>query len=302
MNNLAKLCTRLLRSNLSFQKSGCRQYSEITSVEERNIQTTDDFSNEDELSAIRPREWKFECGYTKPREIWVENFDTVEEQKLGIIKLHPKVFATIPRLDIIHQNVVWQTLYRRVDKTVAKSRAECRGGGRKPWPQKGLGKARQGSIRAPHFIHGGIAHGPRNPTSYFYMPSIHTRVSGLTSTLSAKFAQDDIHVVNNIHIPSKDPEFLLNLIEKRTWGISVLIVDKSDIMPRNIVEATRSLGHVNLMPVYGLNVYSMLKHETLVLTVDAVNEIEDRLLTIMNTARDQVLKRLKHTDFGISYS
>lgn len=71
----------------------------------------------------------------------------------------------------------------------AQSRAEMRGGGRKPWPQKGLGRARHGSIRSPLFYKGGAAHGPRSPKTYFYMLPFHKRVLGLTSTLSIKLAQ-----------------------------------------------------------------------------------------------------------------
>lgn len=76
------------------------------------------------------------------------------------------------------------------------------------------------------FFSGGVCHGPRNPTTYFYMLPIYARVCGLTSTLSAKFAQDDIHVVENLDIPTEDPQFILDLIEERAWGSSVLIVDK----------------------------------------------------------------------------
>lgn len=100
------------------------------------------------------------------------------------------------------------------------------GGGRKPWPQKGMGKARHGSIRSPLWRGGGIAHGPRSPTTHFYMLPFFTRVLGLTSTLSVKLAQDDLHVVDSLDIPSEDPTFIKDLIEARNWGPSVLIVDK----------------------------------------------------------------------------
>jgi large subunit ribosomal protein L4 len=70
--------------------------------------------------------------------VWLENFDTIEEKKLGIIELHPEVFAVNPRIDLIHDNVRWQFLYRFVSYAHTKSRFEVRGGGRKPWPQKGV--------------------------------------------------------------------------------------------------------------------------------------------------------------------
>lgn len=162
----------------------------------------------------------------QPRQVWVENFDTPESKKLEILELHPEVFAAQPRIDIIHQNVEWQRKYRYVSLAHAKLRFEIRGGGRKPWPQKGMGRARHGSIRSPLWKGGGVSHGPRSPTSHFYMLPYFTRVMGLTSTLSVKLAQDDLFVVENLDIPVEDPKFLQELIDTRTWGPSVLIVDE----------------------------------------------------------------------------
>jgi large subunit ribosomal protein L4 len=87
---------------------------------------------------VEPRQLPFPPKYQKPRQVWLENFDTIEEKKLGIIELHPEVFAVNPRIDLIHDNVRWQFLYRFVSYAHTKSRFEVRGGGRKPWPQKGV--------------------------------------------------------------------------------------------------------------------------------------------------------------------
>ncbi|XP_061393945.1 large ribosomal subunit protein uL4m [Musca vetustissima] len=212
------------------------------------------------------------------RQAWIENIDAVEERKLGLIELHPDVFATQPRVDVIQENIEWQRKYRYVSFADTKNRAEVRGGGRKPWPQKGGGRSRHGSLRSPMLKGGGISHGPRSPTTHFYMLPFLKRVLGLTSTLSVKLAQDDLHIISNVDIPSQDPDFIKDLIHERNWGPSVLIVDKNDEFPENICYATDSLGYVNLMPAFSLNCYSMLKHDTLVLTVDAVKHIEDRLL------------------------
>ncbi|XP_037927491.1 39S ribosomal protein L4, mitochondrial [Teleopsis dalmanni] len=218
------------------------------------------------------------------RQAWIENTDTVEERKLGLIELHPDIFAAQPRIDVIQENIEWQQKYRYVSFAHTKSRAEVKGGGRKPWPQKGLGRARHGSIRSPLFKGGGVAHGPRSPKTHFYMLDFYKRVMGLTSTLSVKLAQDDLHIIKDANIPNGDPQFIKDLIKERNWGPSVLIVDKSDIFPENICYATDEIGYVNLMPAYGLNTYSMLKHNTLVLTVDAVKHIEERILYNLNRA------------------
>ncbi|RMB93751.1 hypothetical protein DUI87_29743 [Hirundo rustica rustica] len=157
------------------------------------------------------------------------------------------------------------------------TRAEVRGGGRKPWRQKGSGRARHGSIRSPLWRGGGIAHGPRGPTSYFYMVPMRLRVLGLKVALSVKLMQDELHVVDNLEVPSSDPRYLQDLARFRHWGSSVLLVDV-DEFPEDISAAAEELKSVTLLPALGLNVHSLLKHQTLVLTLGAVTFLERRLL------------------------
>ncbi|XP_051631684.1 39S ribosomal protein L4, mitochondrial-like, partial [Manacus candei] len=158
-----------------------------------------------------------------------------------------------------------------------KTRAEVRGGGRKPWRQKGTGRARHGSIRSPIWRGGGIAHGPRGPTSYFYMLPMKVRVLGLKVALTVKLMQDNLHVVEDLEMPTSDPRYLLELAQHRHWGHSVLLVDVNEF-PENISAAARELKTITLIPALGLNVHSLLKHETLVLTLDTVTFLERRLL------------------------
>lgn len=89
----------------------------------------------------------------------------------------------------------------------------------------GLGRSRHGSIRSPLFKGGGIVHGPRSPNPHFYMLPFYVRIHGLTSSLSVKFAQDDLHIVENLEIPSDEVNFLEELVKSRNWGPSVLFVD-----------------------------------------------------------------------------
>jgi len=229
--------------------------------------------------------------YQKSRQVWLESLNTIEEKKLGLVTLHPHIYAAAPRIDIIHQNVRWQKMYRWVSYAHTKTRAEVRGGGRKPWQQKGSGRARHGSIRSPLWRGGGVAHGPRSPTPHFYMLPFYLRVAGLTATLSVKLAQDDLHIVDELEIPTSEPSYIEQLIEERNWGPSVLFVDSYDIMSANITLATDQIKHVNLMPVYGLNVYSMLKHNTLVLTQKAARLIEEKLLYHLHRADNNKLFR-----------
>lgn len=243
--------------------------------------SADKINKSNETVSTNKKSWVSPPKYQDPCQVWVENLDTIDEKKLEIIELHPEIFATNPRIDMVQENVRWQTLYRYVSYAHTKSRFEVRGGGRKPWPQKGMGRARHGSIRSPLFKGGGVVHGPKAPNPHFYMLDYYKRVNGLTSMLSIKLAQDDLHIVDDIEIPTEDPKYITELIKSRSWGPSVLIIDEVDLMPRNITVATDQIYHVNLMPVYGLNVYSMLKHDTLVISKPAVELIENKLLSIL---------------------
>jgi len=212
------------------------------------------------------------------KQAWLESLATINNEKLGLIDLHPEVFGAFPRIDILFRNIYWQNLYKKIDYRHVPNRMEMRGGGRKPWPQKGTGRARQGSVRSPIFIRGGKCFGPRGPTSYFFMLPFYMRLLGLRTALSVKYSQNDLHIVDSLELPTDDPKYLEELIESRGWGLSVLFVDDTDIIPGNMAVATDRIKPYNVMPVYGLNVYSMLKHETLVLTLAAVERIEERIL------------------------
>jgi len=215
-----------------------------------------------------------------PREVWVESLVSSDQSK-DLLRLHPDVFSVKPRLDILWTNVDWQTRYKAVHHDKQKDRHEMHYGPR-PWPQKGMGKARHRSRTSPIWLQGGKAHPNRGIKGHFFMPNIGVRIHGLSHALSAKLAQDDLRIVDNLQIPTKDPRFIEQLIDDRCWGISALFVDVNDVFPENLTSATESIQHVNLMPCYGLNVHSMLKHKTLVLTADAANYIQDKILFALN--------------------
>ncbi|OQV18475.1 39S ribosomal protein L4, mitochondrial [Hypsibius exemplaris] len=243
-------------------------------------------SSSSNSALITDRQLLYPPKYNTPREAWVETLGTLEGRKVGLIPLHPDIFAEFPRIDVIHENVKWQKLYQHVDYAHQRTRAEMPGGGRKPWPQKKTGRARHGSIRSPLFKGGGAAKGPRGPKSFFYMLDLQNRAKGLKCTLSAKFAQDDLHIVDSFEsLSSPESQFLEALAAKRNWGLSVLFVDDTDFMAKNIALACRGLPSFTLMPVYGLNCFSMLKHETVVLTTRAVDKIEERLKRVDNLLR-----------------
>lgn len=221
----------------------------------------------------------FNHKLTPPRQAWLETFIGQKSKKLEILELHPCVFGVFPRPDHITKAVQWQKNYRKVDYLSMPTRNELPGGTRKPWPQKGTGRARHGSVNSPIFLRGGWARGPRGPTTNFYVLPHGFMVSALQSCLTMKLAQDDLKIVGSIDdYQNTNPEKLDEEFDMRRWGPSVLIVDKRDIFPEALVEACKKRTHVNLMPTYGINALSLIKHETLVITHQALREVEDKLL------------------------
>jgi len=212
-------------------------------------------------------------------QCWVSSMDKVAEHRIGIVNLQPDIFRVFPRLDILQQNLEWQMSYRAVSHVKMLSRAEMPGGGRKLRPNTGLGLSRAGSIRAPNWRSGGFAHGARGPRTRFYMLSRQLRIHGLRVALTIKHAQDDLVLVDSFDSLLTDrADFLHELAEERNWGYSVLFVDNADVAARNLALATEQIPSFNIMPLFGLNVYSMLKHDTLVMSTSALYQLQQRLL------------------------
>ena len=241
------MCTKLIRS-LSLLKRGYSSQSQVLPCTDHVIRT--------------------------PLEAWVLNLTT--GNKLGIISLNERVFGTSPRLDILQRVVVWQLAKRRAGTAKVKDRSEVRGGGRKPWPQKGFGRARQGSIRAPHWRGGGVVHGPRGPVSYNYTLPKKVRSLGLCSALSVKYGQGDLHIVDSLSLDNHKTKHLLDILNTNHWK-SVLFVDGGNTVDLNIALASQNLAEVDVLPSIGLNVYSILQRQTLVLSLGAVHLLEERL-------------------------
>ncbi|XP_020618784.1 uncharacterized protein LOC110056611 [Orbicella faveolata] len=192
------------------------------------------------------------------------------EDPLGIIELNEFVFGTNPRIDILHRVVVWQRAKKRAGTAKVKNRSERRGGGRKPWRQKGTGRARQGSIRAPQWRKGGRVHGPV-PRSYKYSLPKKVRRMGLRTALSVRYAQGDLHIVDSFDDIESDRD-LIPLLEKRGWTDAVLVDSKQNEI---LVEAAAEMERVDVLCQKKLDVYTILLRRNIILTLDAVQELED---------------------------
>ncbi|TMS23767.1 39S ribosomal protein L4, mitochondrial [Larimichthys crocea] len=210
-------------------------------------------------------------AHLSPVQTWVETLESRDSEPLGLAHLHPDVFAVPPRLDILHSVEIWQKNFKRISHANTKVRSEVRGGGKKPVETERKWKS-------PSWKHQISDMERRGPTSYYYMLPMKVRVQGLKVALSSKMTQDYLHIVDSLNIPTPDSQYLLDLIKHRHWGESVLIVDVGEEIPENILQAAASLNTVNIIPAIGLNVHSLLKHEAVVLTLETIKFLEDKLL------------------------
>ncbi|GMH40746.1 hypothetical protein BSKO_08650 [Bryopsis sp. KO-2023] len=204
------------------------------------------------------------------------------KEKIGTVQLDANVFGTPVRKDILQQVVRWQLAKKQQGTHKTKKRGEVSGGGRKPWAQKGTGRARAGSIRPPHFRGGGVAHGPV-PRSHEYKLNKKVKRLGLKCALSAKASEDRLLVVDSLKMEdgkTKNLHERLSALLGGTPRTSVLMIDtgkEADDGGALVRQAGGNISGVEILPVEGLNVYSVLKRDTLVLTRNAVDIATERL-------------------------
>lgn len=161
---------------------------------------------------------KYPSGQGLVRQARVETLERPSFTSTGeLLPLHPSVWSVMPRLDVIERNVRWQDWYKLVSYTHYKTRHELPDRTKRPWPQKGGGRARHSSIRSPLWIKGGKSKGPRSPRTFYYTLPYWTRVRGLIYTLATKFAQDDVHVVRDLDVPTGEPKFMEDLVDERGY-------------------------------------------------------------------------------------
>jgi len=195
-----------------------------------------------------------------------------EGKKVKDLKLNDKVFGIEPNENVVHSVVLNYLANQRQGTQSTKTRAEVRGGGRKPWRQKGTGRARQGSIRAPQWIKGGIALGPK-PRSYTYKINKKEKDLAVKSVLSAKLTDKELVVVDKLDlkdIKTKEMAKVLNNLKAENGALIVL--DKGN---KNVQMSVRNLEKIKASVVDTMNTYDILKHEKLILTEDAVKRIEE---------------------------
>jgi large subunit ribosomal protein L4 len=201
--------------------------------------------------------------------------------------LNGAVFNVPVRIDILHRVVRWQRAKRQQGTHSVKDRSEVRGGGRKPRPQKGSGRSRQGSIRAPQWRGGGICHGPV-PRSHAHSLPKKVRRMGLMCALSAKAHEQRLLIVDSMQpsdVKTRLVQQHLDMLLQDAPRQSVLLVDESMDSAEGGAElrlAARNLQGVEVVPAIGANVYSILKRDYLIMTTAAADLVTQRLLAPIN--------------------
>ena len=195
----------------------------------------------------------------------------MEGKKVGDIELNESVFGVKVNDIVVHTALVNYLANQRQGTQSTKTRAEVRGGGRKPWRQKGTGRARQGSIRAPQWIKGGIALGPK-PRSYKYAIPKKMRQLALKSVLTSKVQEGNLVVVDKLELNEIKTKNMVNVLNNLKVNKALVVLDSKNL---NVQASARNIENVKTSLVNTINVYDLLKYDSLVLTEDAIKKIEE---------------------------
>lgn len=197
---------------------------------------------------------------------------SIEGKKVKEIELNEKIFGIEPNEAVVHSVLVNYLANQRQGTQSTKTRAEVRGGGRKPWRQKGTGRARQGSIRAPQWIKGGIALGPK-PRSYYYTVNKKEKRLAIKSALSSKVLEKELIVVDSLEMKEiKTKEMVKVLNNLKVEGKTLMLLPEKN---ENIQKSARNIEGVKTTLVNTINIYDLLKYKNLVITLDTVKKLEE---------------------------
>ena len=196
----------------------------------------------------------------------------MQGKKVSDVELNESVFGIEPNETIVHSVLVNYLANQRQGTQSTKTRAEVRGGGRKPWRQKGTGRARQGSIRAPQWIKGGIALGPK-PRSYSYRINKKEKQLAIKSLLSAKVLDNELTVVDKLEVTEPKTSVMVKaLTSLKVEGKTLIILaDKNE----NVLLSSRNIEGVKTIELNTINVFDLLNCNKLVLPLDTVKKLEE---------------------------
>ena len=194
-----------------------------------------------------------------------------EGNKIEDIQLNDKVFAVEVNADAMHQVVVALLANKRQGTQSAKTRAEVRGGGIKPWRQKGTGRARQGSIRAPQWIKGGVVFAPKPRDYRMSIPKSMRRVAML-SALTSKVQNDEMVVLDSLTLEAPKTKEIVKMLNAFNAKKTLIVTAEAN---DTVYKSARNIEGVAVLPVNNINVYDLLKYSKVIMTKDAVSKIEE---------------------------
>lgn len=193
-------------------------------------------------------------------------------KKVSDIELADSVFGIEPNENIVHSVLVNYLANQRQGTQSTKTRAEVSGGGKKPWRQKGTGRARQGSTRSPQWIKGGIALGPK-PRSYRYTVNKKERRLAIKSILSSKVLEKELTVVDKLEVKEiKTKTMAKALVDLKVEGKTLIVLPENN---KNVYMSARNMEGVKTITVNNINVFDLLKYTNLILSVDTVKKLEE---------------------------
>ncbi len=195
----------------------------------------------------------------------------IEGKKVSTLELNDAVFGVEINEHLVHMAVVQQLANKRQGTQSAKTRAEVRGGGRKPWRQKGTGHARQGSTRSPQWKGGGVVFAPK-PRDYSFKMNRKEKALAIKSALTSRVNAEKFVVLDSISFDEIKTKKMKAVLDNFKLEKALVILDKKD---ENVTLSARNLPKVRTVLTNSINVYDILKYDTLVLTKDAVAQIEE---------------------------
>ncbi|MFC0212819.1 50S ribosomal protein L4 [Paenibacillus chartarius] len=198
----------------------------------------------------------------------------VSGAQVGEVELNDAVFGLEPHVHAIHEAVLMQQASLRQGTHKVKGRSEVRGGGRKPWKQKGTGRARQGSIRSPQWKGGGVVFGP-TPRSYAYKLPKKVRRLAIKSALSSKVVSSNIIVLDSLALSTPKTKEFVAILNNLKVDSKALIVGASH--DDNVALSARNIPGVKFVAADGINVLDVMFHDKLIITKDAVQKVEEVL-------------------------
>jgi large subunit ribosomal protein L4 len=187
--------------------------------------------------------------------------------------LNEAIFGAKPRTHLLHQAVVMQLANRRAGSAATKSKGFVSGGGKKPWRQKGTGRARAGSIRSPIWVGGGTVFGPQ-PRDYSYRMPRKARREALLSALSLKKRENKVIIVDRLELEQAKTKLMVQALAELKVASALLVIPQADA---KIERSARNLPNVKVLRVEGLNVYDLLRYEHLILTDEALKILQEKL-------------------------